>query len=395
MATSWLRWFSRIAIAMAVIVAALALLWALSWLWWRLSPQWDSQTVMAIAIVAMALVAGIWWLWWWLPQRQVARLALKIRDPKARADTEDNFRKTVGQALGGAAVLIGAGAAYLQFTQQQQASHDLLISNQVAKGFEQLASDKIAMRLGGIYGLEGVMNTSEQYHQPVLEALCAFVRDGTIGMIVNDERPATDIQAALTVIGRRTSGPGRINLFRANIISANLNGANLRGANLRRANLSGAFLVDADLSGSPHMKLDDTTNLIDADLSHAYLFEANLSHAELSGANLSGAHLEGANVAGANLFGANLSGALGDPNLSGANLSATDLRHAELSGANLSYASVAGANLSDADLRNVRNLTQAQLDLACGAKVKLPAGMMLQPCPEKPVAPPLNPKATP
>jgi hypothetical protein len=66
----------------------------------------------------------------------------------------------VGQALGGAAVLIGAVVAYLQFTQQQQASHDLLISNQVSKGFEQLASDKIPERLGGIYALEGVMNTS-------------------------------------------------------------------------------------------------------------------------------------------------------------------------------------------------------------------------------------------
>ena len=35
------------------------------------------------------------------------------------------------------------------------------------------------MRLGGIYALEGVMNTSEQYREPVLEALCAFVRGGT------------------------------------------------------------------------------------------------------------------------------------------------------------------------------------------------------------------------
>ena len=85
-------------------------------------------------------------------------------DPKARADAEDNFRKTVGQVLGGAAVLIGAGVAYLQFTQQQQASRDLLISNQVAKGFEQLAGDKLAMRLGGIYALEGVMKTSPEYH---------------------------------------------------------------------------------------------------------------------------------------------------------------------------------------------------------------------------------------
>lgn len=92
----------------------------------------------------------------------------------------------MGQLLGGAAVLIGAALAYLQLSQQQQtsqqqlrASRDLLISNQVLKGFEQLGSDRLVVRLGGIYGLEGVMNTSEEYYRPVLEALSAFVRDGT------------------------------------------------------------------------------------------------------------------------------------------------------------------------------------------------------------------------
>jgi len=46
------------------------------------------------------------------------------------------------------------------------------------------------------------MATSEQYHQPVLEALSAFVRDNTRNE-KGDGPPATDIQAALTVIGRR------------------------------------------------------------------------------------------------------------------------------------------------------------------------------------------------
>src|SRR6476646_7668407 len=86
---------------------------------------------------------------WRLPKWQVNRLALQINDPTARADVEDNFRKTVGQALGGAAVLIGAAFALFQFlqqqkaaqeqqqmaqnqfSQQQKAAHDLLISNQV------------------------------------------------------------------------------------------------------------------------------------------------------------------------------------------------------------------------------------------------------------------------
>jgi hypothetical protein len=73
----------------------------------------------------------------------------------------------------------------------------------------------IEQRLGGIYALEGVMNTSEQYHRLVLEALCAFVRDRTHAAdtlpkvtkktpsAAPEQQPAADVQAALTVIGRR------------------------------------------------------------------------------------------------------------------------------------------------------------------------------------------------
>jgi hypothetical protein len=188
-------------------------------------PTWAIAAGIAAALVALGC------LWWWVPKWQLNSLKPKIstKNPKERADVEDNFRKTVGQALGGAAVLIGAGFAFFQFLQQQKAAqdqqktsqdqflqqqkaaHDLSISNQVAKGFEQLAGEKIEMRLGGIYALEGVMNdaTSPQYRQSVLEALCAFVREHTIGRRVSGRQPATDIQAALTVIGRRTEGPGR------------------------------------------------------------------------------------------------------------------------------------------------------------------------------------------
>src|SRR5580700_5705807 len=109
-------------------------------------PIWVPIAVVVSVIAALAF-------WWWWPKWQVDRLALEIRDPKARADVEDNFRKTIGQLLGGAAVLIGTGLAYLrfsqqqrtsqqQFLQQQQASRDLLISNQVSKGFEQLGQPR-------------------------------------------------------------------------------------------------------------------------------------------------------------------------------------------------------------------------------------------------------------
>ena len=189
----------RLVIALAPVLVILAAggagigLYVAALAWWPFLLVWWPRLIAgAGAIVALG---ACWWLWWRLPKRQINRLRLTIRDPKARADVEDNLRKTIGQPFAATAVLIGAVVAYLQFTQQQQTSRDLLISNQVSKGFEQLGSDKLVVRLGGIYALEGVMNTSEQYHQPVLEALCAFVRDGT-RTDTGEGPPATDIQAA-------------------------------------------------------------------------------------------------------------------------------------------------------------------------------------------------------
>jgi len=61
-----------------------------------------------------------------------------------------------------------------------------------------------------------------------------------------DGPPATDIQAALTVIGRRAAiGTGVPDLTNAHFPKAYLN-----GADLNRAHLNGADLSGADLSGS-------------------------------------------------------------------------------------------------------------------------------------------------
>jgi len=348
-----------------------------------------------IAVVVGVIAALAFW-WWW-PKWQVNRLALEIRDPKARADVEDNFRKTVGQLLGGAAVLFGAWLAFLQFSQQQQtaqsqikqqqqgaqqqeqAARDLLISSQASKGFEQLASDKIAMRLGGIYALEGVMNASERpepYRGPVLEMLCAFVREYTIGKTVS-EKPAIDIQAALTVIGGH-KGQELPDLAEANIPGANLSGANLRGADLHEADLNSAYLSGASLSGA---------NLLGANLSGANLTGGKLSRVDLTGADLTGANLgladlNGAYLSSANLSGANLSGA----NLRGADLTGANLRNANLRGANLSVAYLIRANLTGA-----KNLIQTQLNEACGNnETELPEGLsltMLKPCPSITIPP--------
>jgi hypothetical protein len=315
-------------------------------------------TIGLAGIAALLLAIAVWWLWWRLPKREVARLALKIRDPKARADVEDNFRKTVGQALGGVAVLLGTGLAYLQFSQQQQASHDLLISNQVSKGFEQLGSEKIVVRLGGIYALEGVMNNSDQYYQPVLEALTAFIREGTSATARPMRTPfPTDIQAALTVIGRRSDGQGVVDLTKANIAGADLAYAHLNGADLAYAHLNGADLTRANLTGA---------NLVFIDLARADLTGAILAYAHLNGANLRGAQLRVADLSGADLT---------EADLTGANLHGLILPGAILSGTNLT-----GAILRSINLTGARLVDQQQLDEACGSDVVLPAGLALKPC---------------
>jgi hypothetical protein len=105
----------------------------------------------------------------------VAAAETSSRAATARDPRSEEARRRRGQfpqdgrrLLGGAAGLIGAGFAYLQFSQAQQtsldrslarqkASQEQLVSNQVSKGFELLGNKDghIEQRLGGIYALEG------------------------------------------------------------------------------------------------------------------------------------------------------------------------------------------------------------------------------------------------
>jgi uncharacterized protein YjbI with pentapeptide repeats len=302
-------------------------------------PWWVAIGVSVIAVIATAL-------WWLLPKWEVKRRHLQIRDPKARADVEDNFRKAIGQLIGGAVVLAGAGFAYYQTLLTSQASRDQFISQQVSQGFEQLGSDKIVVRLGGVYALEGVMNTSEQYRLPVLEALCAFVRNSTAADIGLGP-PATDVQASLTVIRRRAAGRDVVDLTDVHIPRSDLSNAHLHDAILPGADLRESYLFAVDLTGA---------DLTDTNLVRASMTLAQLSAATLNGADLHNAILNGADLQNARLIGAHLVGA----HLTGANL----LR----------------ANLTGADLTNATVL-QSQLDEACGdLQTKLPPGLTIKPC---------------
>jgi len=213
---------------------------------------------------------------------------------------ENAICATLAQIIVGSVLLIGVyfTARNVQIAQQNlHATEEGKITDRFSKAIEQLGSEKLELRLGGIYALERVAGDSERDHWPVMEVLTAYIREhapcqrhlGEKGKIPIETatavHPQTDIQAILTVIGRRqrTFRHGEKQFL-------DLGAVDLRGANLSQSRLA-------------------YVNLIEADLTEAFLTRANLTGANLIVANLIVANLTGADLVDADLIGANLTGA--------------------------------------------------------------------------------------
>ncbi|MBP2334717.1 hypothetical protein JOF41_000895 [Saccharothrix coeruleofusca] len=197
------------------------------------------------------------------------------------------------------------------------------LTDRFTKAVDQLdraGADHLQARLGAIYALERLARDSSRDQPTFVEVLSAFIRTTTPQPVPTptgttppaDACPrqavAPDIQAALTVLGRRDSThdrAARIDLHGtclagADLHRADLGGALLRGADLHRADFSGALLRGTILNGA---------NLYRADFYRADLHRAHLSFAVLDGAGLHGANLHRADLGGADLRRANLNGA--------------------------------------------------------------------------------------
>ena len=356
---------------------------------------------LGVVLLALALLAVLIFLLWKLPEWHVAAVA--YTGPTAAHDRmydENAMRATLAQIIGGSILLVG-----LYFTARNvHAAEEGHLTDRFAKAIEQLGSDKREIRLGGIYALERVARDSARDYWPVIEVLTAYVREHaplppkaqqqaatpserrtatrqprrsdapthTVGP--RAAHPRSDIQAILTVIGRRQRRFGngeeqRLDLHGTNLPGAELPNAQLEGADLTGANLTDAVLTEAVLTGAGLTG----AGLRDADLTGAKLWEADLRGANLGGAILLEAELTEAHLREADLTRANLREAfLMEADLTGAKLMEADLTgaklmKADLAGAKLMKADLTGANLTDAvltgaDLRGA-NLTDAVLTI--------------------------------
>ena len=272
---------------------------------------WLVQILGALAILfTLAL--------WFLPKWQVSH-SLGTTSENG-FERENEARKTLAQVLGGIVLVAGfySSARTLQLqtsaiglqeksieqakisqSDSVKATKDGQITDRYTRAIEQLeAGDdkhaKIEVRAGAIYALGRIANESRDDQRPIMEVLTMYATQISQSERPQD-RPRADVQAALTVIGRRrvewdSDNPEPLRLILAKIARAWLPNSDFHGFYLSGADLSGAYLMGAHLEGAS--------------------FEgANLSGAHLTGAHLNGAHLRSARFTGADLRGCDLTGA--------------------------------------------------------------------------------------
>jgi hypothetical protein len=132
---------------------------------------------------------------------------------------------TLGAGLFAAGALVFTARDFTLSWRTFELTEQGQVTVRYTKAIEQLGSDKLDVRLGGVYALERVARDSARDHPAVMEVLAAFIREHSYDqwpppgarpdMPSRVTRP--DLQAALTVIGRRNTAHDRqrINLDNA------------------------------------------------------------------------------------------------------------------------------------------------------------------------------------
>jgi hypothetical protein len=248
--------------------------------------------------------------------RGVPDAQTRITLQQAQAQLQNNARSTLLQGFAGLILVAGAIATW----RQVQISRHGQITDRMTRAIDQMASDNIHVRIGGIYALERLAKDSDEDRQTITRILTAFIRTRapwtTPQLNHQHDKPALedgmlrlglraeDVRMALYVLGDRPHPDEERPLY--------LSFADLRIASLARRDLRGIYCHSTNLAG---------TWLQGAQLDDAYLEVCDLRQAHLEGARLVNVKLNGAHLQGADLQGADLRGAdLRETCLEGANL---------------------------------------------------------------------------
>nr|WP_290224229.1 pentapeptide repeat-containing protein [Trichocoleus desertorum] len=301
--------------------------------------------------------------------------------------------KAIATAFGGIAVLINAYYAAKRAEamdktaiaaeknievglKNAELTEERLITERFGKAVEQLGNESLQIRLGGIYALERIAKDSDSDYWPVMEVLTAFIREDTrsregkvMGKLQNFSI-STDIQAALTVLGRRAKSYGKGEKYRvdlggtdlrgANLLGANFEGANFRNSNLQRvyfeeANLTGAMLKGVQLQGASLTRANLSNALLwEVDLEKTFVIDANFQQATIMNANLRNAQFWGVEFQGATFTVSTFEGAiLKDVKFQDAHLKDVNFNKASLMATNFEGAKCHATSFREASFERV------------------------------------------
>jgi uncharacterized protein YjbI with pentapeptide repeats len=307
------KWIWALAIGCTVIFSSIAIL----------TNGPESARLGAIPLICLACLFVIACLWR-VPQWQVKH-SLDVT-PANHFDRENEARKTLAQVLGGLFLVAGLYTSLETLTTAREGQ----ITERYTKAVEQLASDHLEVKLGGIYALERIAIDSDRDRATIAEVLAAYAREHAsvnkpqFQSVMADTLP--EVHAICSVFRRMHSTPGFLSwlgIRRTAPLKIDLHWTQLKDVDLRGADLRRADLRCSQLFG-------------------AHLQEVNLQDGDLTGADLTNAHLEGAHLERADLSSANLGAILNDAHLLKAVLEYADVDGANFSGADLSHAKIFG-----------------------------------------------------
>src|SRR5271165_3388485 len=182
----------------------------------------------AIAVVVLAL-AVVWALFVpladWLAHHDVGSVKGALYE--TALDNARGRLLTLGAGLFAAGALVFTARNFTLSRRTFELTEQGQVTDRYTKAIGQLGSDKLDVRIGGIYALERIARDSARDHPAGMEVLTAFIREhshkewpppGPDGEeLVPSPRP--DVQAAVTVAGRRDA---KRDIRRINLVGADL-----------------------------------------------------------------------------------------------------------------------------------------------------------------------------
>lgn len=168
------------------------------------------------------------------PKDKLALEKDRLSLEQGRVNAQNAIYGTLIQALGGAFFVVTAYFTYRNVKATEanvRAAEEKQVTERFSKAIELLGSERLEVRLGGIYALERIAKDSPKDHWTIMEVLTSFVQEKSplypskntqhqkaslVESILNkqpepspqeheSQKITTEVQAVLTVIGRRDS----------------------------------------------------------------------------------------------------------------------------------------------------------------------------------------------